>query len=82
MILFYILAAYCLVKFIVSTRNNIKSAYMVINHFELQDTKPHHIYIESLISALVDCFAIFIAGSIIIYGLICVAEEFKIWSLL
>lgn len=82
MILFYLLAAYCIIKCIVSTGNNIKAAYTVINHFEVPDAKPHHIFIEGLMSALVDSIAIFIAGSIIIYGLICLAEEFHIGSFL
>ena len=82
MILFYLLAAYCIIKCVASTGNNIKAAYMVINHFETPDTKPYHIYIEGLTSALVDSIAIFIAGSIIIYALICIAEEFHIEGLL
>ncbi len=82
MILFYLLAAYCIIKCVVSTGNNIKSVYMIIDHLELQDAKPHHIFIEGIMSALVDSIAIFIFGSIIIYGLICSAKEFRIWSLL
>ncbi len=82
MILFYLLAAYCIIKCVVSTGNNIKSVYMIIDHLELQDAKPHHIFIEGLMSALVDSIAIFIVGSIIIYALICVPEEFHIGGLL
>ena len=82
MILFYLLAAYCIIKCVVSTGNNIKATYTVINHFEAPDAKPYHIFIEGLMSALVDSIAIFIAGSIIIYALICIAEEFHIGGLL
>lgn len=82
MILFYLLAAYCIIRCVVSTGNNIKAAHAVINHFEVPDAKPHHIFIEGLMSALVDSIAIFIVGSIIIYALICVAEEFHIGGLL
>lgn len=82
MILFYLLAAYCIIKCVVSTGNNIKAAYTVINHFESHDAKPYHIFVEGLMSALVDSIAIFIAGSIIIYALICAAEGFHIGGLL
>lgn len=82
MILFYILAAYCMVKFITLTRNNIKSAYAVNHHFEIYNDKPYYIYIESLLSAFVDSIVIFIVGSIVIYGLICVAEKLHFGSFL
>ena len=81
MILFYLLAAYCIVRCILTTRSNLKAAYAVINHFELNES-PSKIYIESILVAVIDSIMIFIVGSIIIYGLICVAEGFHIGGLL
>lgn len=81
MILFYILAAYCIVRCVLTSRSNLKAAYAINNFFEV-DESPSKIYIESILSAVINSLMIFIAGSIVIYVLICVSEEFHIGGLL
>lgn len=82
MILFYILAVYCIVRCILTSRSNLKAAHAVINHFDVVDESPSKIFIESILAAVIDSILIFIVGSIVIYALICVAEGFHIGGLL
>lgn len=82
MILFSILAVYCIIRCILVSRSNLKDARAVLEYFEVIDESPSKIYIESILSAVIDSIMIFIVGSIVIYALICVAEAIHIGSFL
>ena len=80
--LFYILGVYCIFQCILSTRSNLKEVSAAVEHFEIISDSRYKIFIESVISALVDYVALFIAGSIVIYTLMCAAEAIYNWSFL